>query len=158
MSIKQITISYTEGTYQTVEDPMFKELIDATTQFSKNAYAPYSNFRVSAGLRLKNGTVLCGANVENASYPVCICAERTLISNTLVNYPNEVIEEMVVYVDKDLSEPVPPCGMCRQALLEAEQRQKSAIKLSMIAKNGKILTVAACRDLLPWSFDGSYLH
>ncbi len=157
MTKKQITISYEESTFQTVADPRFKELIDATILFSKNAYAPYSNFRVSAGLRLKNGTVLCGANVENASYPVSICAERTLISNTIVNYPNDIIEEIVVYVDKDLNEPVPPCGMCRQALLEAEQRQKSVIKLSMVAKNGKILTVASCSDLLPWSFDGSYL-
>jgi cytidine deaminase len=158
MAKKQITISYEESTYQTLTDVGFKELIDTTILFSKNAYAPYSNFRVSAGLRLKNGTILCGANVENASYPVSICAERTLISNTIVNYSNTIIEEIVVYVDKDLNEPVPPCGMCRQALLEAEQRQKSVIKLSMVAKNGKILTVASCSDLLPWSFDGSYLE
>lgn len=157
MTKKHLTITYEESTYQTLANPGFKELIDATILFSKNAYAPYSNFRVSAGLRLKDGTILCGANVENASYPVSICAERTLISNAIVNYPTTIIEEIVVYVDKDLNEPVPPCGMCRQALLEAEQRQNSVIKLSMVAKNGKILTVASCSDLLPWSFDGSYL-
>lgn len=157
MSEKKITITYTEGTYDKLDDGPLKLLIDATMAFSKNAYAPYSNFKVSAGLRLENGQTLMGSNVENASYPVSICAERTLLSHTVSNYPNERIEHIVVFVDKDLGIPVPPCGLCRQTLVEVEKRQQKPIKLSMVAKNGSIITVSQCTDLLPWSFDGTYL-
>ena len=143
--------------YSALEKGALKDLIDATMAFAQNAYAPYSKFKVSAGLLLENGEQIMGSNVENASYPVSICAERTLLGHVVSNYPNEIIAHIAVYVDKDLGKPVPPCGLCRQTLVEVEARQQKAIRLSMIAKNGDIITLNRCADLLPWSFDGSYL-
>ena len=157
MQKKNLTISYQESTYDSLEDASLKGLIDATIDFAQNAYAPYSEFKVSAALRLTNGEIVKGANVENASYPVSICAERNLLANTVSNYPNEKITELAVYVDKDLGVPVPPCGLCRQTLVEVERKQGSPIKLHMVAKNGVIITLDSCIDMLPWSFDGSYL-
>ncbi len=154
---KKITIDYEEYTYAELKDEKLKELIDATIRFAQNAYAPYSKFKVSSGLILDNGKHVMGTNVENASYPVGICAERTLLAHTVSNYPDNIIQHIAVYVDKDLGTPVPPCGLCRQTLAEVETRQKAPIRLSMIAKNGGIITLNSCLDLLPWSFDGTYL-
>ena len=157
MKKKKITIEYLETTYKNLDNNTLKSLIDTTIEFSKNAYAPYSKFKVSAGLRLSNGKIIKGSNMENASYPVCICAERNLLSHTVTNYPQEIIQEMVVYVDKDLGKPVPPCGLCRQTLVEVESRQKSAIQLHLVAKNGEIISFSSCTDLLPLTFNGSFL-
>lgn len=154
---KQLTITYEETSIDAIRDERLTALISETITFAQNAYAPYSNFKVSAGLQLSDGTILKGTNVENASYPVSICAERTLLSHAVSNYPTKTITDVVVYVDKDLPTPVPPCGLCRQTLAEVEQRQKSPIRILMVAKSGAILSVKSTVDLLPWSFNASYL-
>lgn len=154
---KKLTIHFESFHLNDLDDLKLKKLINETIDFSKNAYAPYSNFKVSAGLILENGQILKGTNVENASYPVSICAERTLLAHTVSNYPNEKITDLVVYVDKDLKSPVPPCGLCRQTLVEVEQRQGAPIRIIMIAKNGEIISIKSSMDLLPWTFTGSFL-
>ena len=154
---KKITIDYQEFQYESISDMDLKALIDETIQFANNAYAPYSEFHVAAGLRLDNGEIIKGANMENASYPVSICAERNLLAHTVSNYPAQKITMLVVYVDKDLEVPVPPCGLCRQTLVEVEIRQEQPIQLIMVAQNGTIISLNSCKDLLPWSFDGSFL-
>lgn len=154
---KKITINYEEFNYDAITDIELKELINATIEFADNAYAPYSKFHVSAGLRLNSGEIIKGANMENASYPVSICAERNLLSHTVSNYPKKIITMLVVYVDKDLNGPVPPCGLCRQTLVEVEIRQKHPIQLIMFAKNGTLIRLESCKDLLPWTFDSSFL-
>lgn len=138
-------------------EPLVQNLIIETIAFAANAYAPYSNFRVSAALILESGKILRGTNVENASYPVCICAERTLLSHAISNYPNEKISVVAVYVDKDLPAPAPPCGLCRQSLVEAETRQGQKIQILLISKSGTILRFESCSDLLPLSFGGDFL-
>jgi cytidine deaminase len=134
-----------------------QELIKETIAFSKQAYAPYSNFQVSACLRLDNGKIIKGANVENGSYPVSICAERTLLSHTVSNYPDNKITSIAIYVDKAVGGPVPPCGLCRQTLTEVELRQKQDIELILIAKEGAYFVFQRTTDLLPLFFDGSVL-
>jgi len=157
MEEKSIHIRYRST--QTVNDfdSAVQKLIADTIHFASQAYAPYSNFRVSAGLILDNGTILKGTNVENASYPVGICAERTLLSHAVSNYPDCVIKTLAVYVDKDLSTPVPPCGLCRQTLVEVENRQQQNIIVLLVGKNGTILEFSSCKDLLPLSFGAAFL-
>lgn len=77
-----------------------------------NAYAAYSGFKVGAAV-LSNGKVFIGCNVENASYPVGICAERAALAAAIVSGCRS-IEAIVITADK----PITPCGMCRQALSE----------------------------------------
>lgn len=157
MENKLIQVKYKEGKSLAAFDSETQQLIKETIDFSKNAYAPYSNFHVSAGLILDNSKILKGSNVENASYPVSICAERTLLSHTVSNYPSNKIKKIAVYVDKELSEPVPPCGVCRQTLLEVEKRQNQDIEIILISKLGTYIVFEKCSDLLPLFFDGEVL-
>ncbi|MCB9224239.1 MAG: cytidine deaminase [Crocinitomicaceae bacterium] len=154
---RSLTLNYEEGENWKDLNEDLHAMIEETITFSKNAYAPYSNFKVSAGLTLENGIKNFGTNVENASYPASICAERTLISHTVANHPNDRIKTMVIYVDKAVGEPVPPCGICRQTILEIELKQKSPIEIILISKEGNYKVFEKSADLLPLYFDGSVL-
>jgi len=137
-----------------------QQLIKETVAKAKNAYAPYSNFNVSSGILLLDNTILSATNVENASYPVGTCAERNVLSFCLSNHPNTLITTIAVYAEKSvgtLNQPITPCGMCRQALIEAENRQGKPIRLIMIGNNNNFLVVNKCAYLLPFAFDGSEL-
>lgn len=154
---KKINIHYKVAENLSEFNDEQQSLIKSTIEFAKNAYAPYSNFKVSAALILENGELLKGTNVENASYPVSICAERTLVSHAVSNYPDIKIKTIAVYVAKKVTAPVPPCGLCRQTLLEVEQRQKSAIQILLIANENQIYVFEKCSDLLPLAFDSNFL-
>lgn len=134
-----------------------RNLINQTILFAQNAYAPYSNFKVSAGILLESGKTVYGTNVENASYPAGICAERTALSHAISNYPTDPIRTIAIYVDKDLKEPVPPCGICRQSLVEAEQRQKKSIEILLVSTEGLVYRFKRSADLLPLSFGANFL-
>jgi cytidine deaminase len=90
-----------------------KTLIDAAIAAAQKAYAPYSNYPVGAALRTPDGMVYTGCNVENASYPVTICAERTALVKA-VSEGHRQFDTLVV-VTKNAGS---PCGMCRQMLYE----------------------------------------
>ncbi|UKN03232.1 cytidine deaminase [Paracrocinitomix mangrovi] len=157
MQEKKIVVRFQETNQIDQFNEEIQTLISQTKAFSANAYAPYSNFKVSAGLVLDNGEIIKGTNVENASYPVSICAERTLLSHAVSNYPNNVIKTMAVYVDKAIGSPVSPCGVCRQTLLEIELKQKSPIQLILVSKEGVYWIFDSAKDLLPVYFDGEAL-
>jgi len=137
-----------------------QKLIATTIKNVKNAYAPYSNFNVSSGILLNDNSILTGNNVENASYPVGICAERNVLSHCISNHPEKTLLVVAVYAEKKIEKlktPITPCGICRQALIEAENRQNKPIKLIMIGHDNQFLIVEKCAHLLPFAFDGSDL-
>ena len=104
--------------------------------------------------------MLFGTNIENASYPIGTCAERNVLANCISNCPKDIITTVTVYAEKVLAKlktPITPCGMCRQALLEAENRQSAPIKIIMIGNDNNYLIVEKCAHLLPFAFDGSEL-
>jgi cytidine deaminase len=94
-----------------------KKLEQAATKVMKNAHAPYSKFRVGAAIMLKNGRVFSGCNVENASYGLTNCAERTAIF-TAVAELGPKIEIQAVAVTNDRGMACSPCGACRQVIYE----------------------------------------
>ncbi len=135
-------------------------LLKMAREKTKDAYAPYSNFYVAAAARLHNGTVVTGTNQENASYPVAICAERTLLSTAGNMYKNVPMHTMAItYNTKkgSTNSPVSPCGMCRQALVEFENRTKNPIRLILAGMKGKVYVIPKASMLLPFSFSAEDL-
>ena len=90
-------------------------LVDAAAAVRRNAYAPYSNFRVGAAVRASDGRVFAGCNVENASYGLSICAERAAIFNAIAHGARDIV---AIAVMTDASPPASPCGACRQVMAE----------------------------------------
>jgi cytidine deaminase len=122
------------------------------------AYAPYSRFLVGAALLQSNGVVVTGNNQENASFPAGICAERTALHAALSLDPTAIVVEMAIVVPSAPPDrPVSPCGICRQALLEQEHRQGAPIRLLLASSNGRVIELERAGDLLPLSFDASFL-
>lgn len=125
-----------------------------------DAYAPYSHFRVGAAARLVNGEVITGTNQENGSYPVGICAERTLLSVAAVLYPGVAIETLAVsyHNERGVSDrPLSPCGMCRQSLQEFEQRTGKSMRVVLGGETGQVLVLEQSGLLLPFAFTGDEL-
>jgi cytidine deaminase len=92
-------------------------LIDAAKSAAVNAHAPYSGFRVGAALLLTDGTIVTGANVENVSYGLTMCAERTAVGNAVSGH-GPTIRIRAIAVTNLNSAPSSPCGACRQVLAE----------------------------------------
>ncbi len=99
----------------TAETSPPRDLLDAARAAQARAYAPYSKFRVGAAVRVPDGSVVAGANVENASYGLACCAERTAVFSAVAGGAREIVEVLVV---GETDRPVPPCGACRQVLSE----------------------------------------
>ena len=90
-----------------------RKLLEAAVKAMENAYTPYSHFNVGAALLLKNGEIITGCNVENASYGLCNCGERTALFKTYsLGYRKEDIVALSVAGATD--GPISPCGACRQ--------------------------------------------
>jgi cytidine deaminase len=130
-------------------------LLEEARSHTHLSYAPYSHFNVAAAARLHDGTIVYGANQENASYPVGICAERTLLSAISSQFPKEKAETIAITYSSQLAEsnhPVGPCGLCRQTLLEYEQRWGQPIRLILAGQQGKVLIINSAADILPFNF------
>ncbi len=135
-------------------------LIEEAVDAASGAYAPYSHFMVGAAILLDDGTVVRGANVENAAFPSGSCAEKTALSFSVSNYPARrpvAIAIAALSGDKLTREPVPPCGNCRQMLVEEEQRHGEPIKV-ILAGSEKILVTDSAESLMPLRFTKSNLH
>lgn len=132
-----------------------QSLIRTALEATKNSYAPYSRFRVGAALLLDDGTVLKGANQENASFPVTLCGERTAIFAAHAQYPHNIIEAIAITAVNDdglVETPVTPCGACRQAMLETEMRQNRPLMIYLYGGRG-VYVINGIRNLLPLAFD-----
>jgi cytidine deaminase len=96
-------------------DSKFIDLIQAALGARNQAYAPYSNFPVGAAVRGKSGAVFVGSNIENISYGLTICAERIAIGSAVAAGEREFVAIALV---ADTTDPIVPCGACRQFLAE----------------------------------------
>jgi len=137
-----------------------RDLLNEARKAVKNAYAPYSEFKVGAALILDNGLTVTGNNQENAAYPSGLCAERTAVFYASSQYPNAKIKSIAISYEsknKNYSDPVTPCGACRQALAEYELRAELPIRVIMGSETGKIYITKSVESLLPLLFNSKQL-
>ncbi|GGD29158.1 cytidine deaminase [Hyunsoonleella pacifica] len=135
-------------------------LVKKAREARTTAYAPYSNFAVGAAILIENGEVVTGSNQENASYPSGLCAERTAIYYAGAKYSGSKILKMVIVAGSlkgETSQPIPPCGACRQSIAEYEVNQNSPIEIYFMGTSGKVLKSNSLKNLLPLIFDKSQL-
>jgi cytidine deaminase len=137
-----------------------QELMQQAIEVRKNAYAPYSKFRVGAAILLNNGKVVLGSNQENAAYPSGLCAERVAIFQAGAIYPDATMIRIAISATSDVNPtlaPIPPCGSCRQSISEYEFKQDSPIELYFMGESGEVYKSDSIANLLPFSFDKKYL-
>ena len=155
--MKELTIKSTFYVYQYDElSAPDKELIEAAKKATKTSYAPYSNFKVGAAVRLQDKTIVCGSNQENAAFPSGICAERTALFYANAQHPVQPVVEMAVAAFNKgafLSAPIPPCGACRQVILGVEERYKQNIRILLYGEEGTYI-IHSAKALLPLQFMG----
>jgi cytidine deaminase len=135
-------------------------LMKAAMDARENAYAPYSKFRVGDAVKMANGKVVIGNNQENASYPSGLCAERVAVFQAGALYPRMAITVIAISAasgNYKVKRPAAPCGNCRQSLSEYEQRQKSSIRILLTGEEGEVFECRSVADILPLTFDSSYI-
>jgi len=148
--------NYLNISYKTFAD--FNELPDFWQRLVKeaqdclpNAYAPYSNFKVGAAIKLSNGETVTGTNQENSAYPSGLCAERTAIFHALSKYPQIKFEGLAV-VTSATDMLCAPCGGCRQVMVDAELQRTGPYPVLFQGENGTWLLFDTVHDIFPFSF------
>lgn len=155
--MRKISIETTFTSFENFEalPKAIQNLMSEAVNARKMAYAPYSSFQVGAALLLENGVIVKGSNQENAAYPSGLCAERTAIFAAGANFPNVKIKAICITgtsLLKETNDPIPPCGACRQSLLEYENRQKDYIPVYFMGQKGEVICSPSVKNLLPFIF------
>ena len=131
-----------------------RELVVAAKRATAGSFSPYSKFRVGAAVRLKNNTIVTGANQENAAFPSGLCAERTALFAANAQNPNQPVVALAIAARKDrkyMTRPIPPCGACRQVISGVEERFGQPIRILLYGTEG-ILISEGIGPLLPLRF------
>lgn len=160
--MKEIKITASATLYKNITELSGEDtlLMQKAIEARHNAYAPYSKFNVGAALLLENNQIVLGNNQENAAYPSGMCAERVAIWNAGTMFPGVKIKKLAISASSTISKvnkPVRPCGACRQTLSEFEINQKQPFEVLFMGEVGEVVKIKSLLDLLPFSFDGSYL-
>ena len=160
--MKKITITTEFSVFDNKEQlpEEIKNLMELAIEIRKKAYAPYSKFRVGAAILLDNGKIVLGSNQENAAYPSGLCAERVAIFQAGAIYPDAKILKLAITAtadEKPVNSPIPPCGSCRQSIVEYEFKQNTPIEIFFMGESGEVYKSDSLTNLLPLVFDKNYL-
>jgi cytidine deaminase len=129
----------------------YSDLLQIAHKAKKNSYSPYSNFRVGAVLVSENGNLYSGVNVENSSYGLTNCAERTAVFKAITDGERKF---KTIVLASDAVDFIPPCGACRQVLMEV-----CGPDLDVVMSNSdNEIQILKLKDLLPLSFNKDYLE
>lgn len=147
--------------YEVFSDPLDlneseRNLLNKALEACESSYSPYSGFAVGAAILLENDELILGNNQENAAYPSGLCAERVAIYWAGANRKGIKIKAIAVRATSkkvDTAHPIPPCGACRQAMLEYELNQSEDITLLMQGESGDIIRLVGIKQLLPLYFN-----
>ena len=160
MRKKQFICPYT--VYDSIDElePQDAELVRLAHEATKGSYAPYSKFHVGAAVRLANGEIVTGNNIENAAYPSGLCAERVALFGAMAKFPGVAIEALAVVAHsgtKVIAEPAAPCGACRQVMVEVEQVSKRPLRVMCQGETGPIMVFDGIETLVPFIFQNTLL-
>jgi cytidine deaminase len=128
----------------------YQKLIAAATKAKQHSYSPHSNFRVGAAILTKSGKIYSGCNIENSSYSLTMCAERTALFKAVSEGERKF---KAIAIASDIDKLVPPCGACRQVMLDLA----GDIDIILCNDDGKT-SVLKLSTLLPMPFDDSFIH
>lgn len=153
---KKYSFSYTELDNDSLLDEKDKMLLHKAKKITAKAYAPYSNFFVGAAAVLANKKIITATNQENASFPAGICAERVLLSTITSQFGEVAVDTLAIsYINNksgDSDHPISPCGICRQSLIEYQNRVKQPMRLILAGMKGKVIIINDASFLLPLNF------
>jgi len=160
--MKKVILKTSMHVYANVDEleEQDQKLLKLAKKSLNHSYSPYSNFKVGAALLLANGKMIGGSNQENASYPLCLCAERVALAAAASRYPKTPVVGIAITAkggSKQINKPISPCGACRQCLCETENRHEQSMRIILQGEIGEIYVMESGRDLLPLSFDSNFL-
>lgn len=155
--MKQVTHSFDYDVYDSEQElpAPDRELLQQARQAVAGSHAPYSHYHVGAAVRLVNGRVITGSNQENMSFPAGLCAERVAVFAAASAYPEAAIDAIAITAvsdEFDVTEPVPPCGVCRQAIVEYEMKFSNRIRIILAGRTGQVFIFHGMSTLLPLAF------
>lgn len=160
MKEKHIDITLMQYTIEELDADM-RHLVDMAKEATGRSYSPYSHFSVGAAVLLADGTVVIGANQENAAYPSGLCAERTALFAAGAQYPDMPVVALAIAARNERGlftpQPVSPCGACRQVMLEVEERYHQPMQVLLYGTE-VVNVLKSARDLLPLCFLDADMH
>ncbi|WP_375578744.1 cytidine deaminase [Marivirga tractuosa] len=133
-----------------------QKLWDSALEARQFSHSPYSNFTVGAAIELEDGQIITGTNQENTSFPAGLCAERTAMYRAGIQVPNQRFIRIAIAASRRNSEELasaPPCGGCRQVMLEFEKRHQKEFEILFMDNQGRFILIDKATDLFPFSFD-----
>lgn len=154
MEEKSLVINYSQFTISELET-IDRNLISEAQKAIEGSYSPYSKFKVGSAVLLDNGTIIRGANQENASYPVGMCAERVALFYAGANYKDNNIISIAISAKNEKGEfaQAYPCGACLQVMVETQARAKQKLRI-IVQKNAEIVQIFnGIESLIPFSFN-----
>lgn len=159
---KKISFSVEIEEFDSMDELSEKDrmLMATAVDSAGSAYAPYSNLYVGAAVLLENGEIVAGNNQENVAYPSGLCAERVALFTAGAHFPNIPVKAIAITAQSDsfdISEPLAPCGACRQVMVEYEKKYNKKIRMILRGETGKIWTIKSINDILPFSFSSDKL-
>ena len=155
MDRKVLSIAYEEYASAAEMSAEDHALCQAAVEALEGSYAPYSHFHVGAAVRLSDGTIVKGANQENAAYPSGLCAERTAMFAAGAQYPGLDMESIAIVARQDgsiCSEPAAPCGACRQVMAQYQTKAGKPMSIILVGAD-RILKFERVDDILPLIFN-----
>jgi len=159
MSELQLNIKYEEFASVAEMSPDDQKLVNLALEAQKGSYSPYSHFQVGAALKLADGTIVKGANQENAAYPSGLCAERTALFWAGANYPDVPLDTLAIAGSDHgvlCESPASPCGSCRQVMAEYQKKHGRPLKVILVGSK-RTRKFYKVDDLLPFIFDSLHL-
>lgn len=154
MKTREIKIEVEQLTLDDLNETEF-ELVKCAQSHTYKSYAPYSKFSVGAAILLDNGEIVCGSNQENVAFPSGLCAERTAAFYAHSKFPDAKFRTIAIAArgtdGMPLSEPISPCGACRQSLLQYELLAESPVAVLLVGKD-YIYRLPSVSSLLPLAF------